>query len=192
VLVFLDSRSGSPPVGALSPVKEDGKEVLGLKASLSSLGGAWPPLGGAIPSFAEVVRSQGLVMLWIPPVERRELDLLLVVRLAAPEVVRLAMDCSVLEKEPLGKGLNLQSKGLPARLPSTQGTTGSARKPLPRLKMRTWMNLLVRMVGRVIGSLMGRSVGFGLGLKPNLRFLGFCLGRVLAKPKSKIWIEGTS
>jgi len=189
VLVFLDSRSGFPPVGALSPVKEDGKEVLGLKASLSSLGGAWPPLGGAIPSFAEVVRSQGLVMLRI---ERRELDLLLVVRLAAPEVVRLAMDCSVLEKEPLGKGLNLQSKGLPARLPSTQGTTGSARKPLPRLKMRTWMNLLVRMVGRVIGSLMGRSVGFGLGLKPNLRFLGFCLGRVLAKPKSKIWIEGTS
>jgi len=99
VLVFLDSTSRSPPVGALSPVKEDGKEVLGLKASLSSLGGAWPPLGGAIPSFTEVVRSQGPVMLWIPPVERREHDLLL--------VVRLAMDCSVLEKEPLGKGLNL-------------------------------------------------------------------------------------
>jgi len=48
----------------------------------------------------------------------------------------------------------------------------------------------VRLVGRVTGSLMGRVVGFGLGLKPNLRFLGFHLGRVLVKPKSKIWIEG--
>jgi hypothetical protein len=33
--------------------------------------------------------------------------------------VRVAMDCSVLEKEPLGKDrlLNLQSLGYPARLP---------------------------------------------------------------------------
>jgi hypothetical protein len=100
VLVFLDSTSGSPPVGALSLVKKDGKEVLGLKASL-------PSSGGAILSFEEVMRSQGPVMLRIPPVERRELDLPPVVRLAAPEKMRLAMDCAMLEKELLGKGLNL-------------------------------------------------------------------------------------
>ncbi len=101
VLVFLDSTSRSPLVGALSPVKKkDGNEVLGLKASL-------PSSGGAILSFEEVMRSQGPVMLRIPPVERRELDLPPVVRLAAPEKMRLAMDCAMLEKELLGKGLNL-------------------------------------------------------------------------------------
>jgi hypothetical protein len=49
----------------------------------------------------------------------------------------------------------------------------------------------VRLVGRVVGSLMGHSSGFGLGLRTNLKFKGFCLGRVLAKPKAKKWIEDT-
>jgi hypothetical protein len=69
----------------------------------------------------------------------------------------------VLEKEPLGKDrlLNLQSKGYLARLPSARGTPGSARKPLPHLKLQTWRNFLVSLVGWVVGSLLGRSSGFG-------------------------------
>jgi hypothetical protein len=109
----------------------------------------------------EVVRSEGPVKVRIPPAKRRELDFLPAVRLATSEEVRVAMDYSVLEKEPLGKDwlLNLQSKGHAARLPSAQGTPGSARKPLPHLKLWTWRNLLVSLVGRVIDSLSGRSSG---------------------------------
>jgi hypothetical protein len=71
VLVFLETTSGSSPVGVLSPVeKKDGKE---------GLGGACPTLGGAFPSFTEVVRSKGLVKLQILPVEWCELDFLPVV-----------------------------------------------------------------------------------------------------------------
>jgi hypothetical protein len=64
------------------------------------------------------------------------------------------MDCSMLEKEPLGKDLllNLQRKEHSARLLSAQGTPGSARKTLPHLNLRTWRNLIVRLVGRVVGS----------------------------------------
>lgn len=51
----------------------------------------------------EVVRSEGPVKLRIPPAERIELGFLSAVRLAASEEVRVAMDCSVLEKELLGK-----------------------------------------------------------------------------------------
>jgi hypothetical protein len=141
VMVFLETTTGSSAIGVLSPGdKKDGKEVLGLKVSSPSSGGAWPFLGGALPSFAEVVRSKGPVKLGIPLVEWHDLDLLPAVRLAASEEVRLAMDCYVLEKESLGKDLmlNLQSKGLPARLPSAQGTLGSARKSLPSLKLWTW------------------------------------------------------
>jgi hypothetical protein len=88
VLVFMETTSRSSSVGVLSLVeKKDGKE---------GLGGAWPSLGGALPSFAKVVRLEGLVKLRIPMVERRELDLLPAVRLASSEEVRLAMDCSVL------------------------------------------------------------------------------------------------
>jgi hypothetical protein len=194
VLVFLETSSRSSPVGVLFSVeKKDGKEVLGLKASLPSSGGFWPSLGGAFPSFAEVVRSEGFVKVQISPAERRELSFLLAVRLAASEEVRVTMDCSVLEKEPLGKDrlLNLQSKGHLARLPSARGTPGSARKPLPHLKLQTWRNFLVSLVGWVVGSLLGRSSGFGLGLRPNLRFKSFRLGLVLAKLKAKKWIEDT-
>jgi hypothetical protein len=115
------------------------------------------------------------------------------VGLASSEEVRLAMDCSVLEKEPLGKDLmlNLHSKGHPACLPPAQGTPVLARKSLPHLKLRAWRNLLVRLVGRVVESLLGRSFGFGLGLIPNLSSKGFRQGRVLAKPKSEKWIEIT-
>jgi hypothetical protein len=98
------------------------------------------------------------------------------------------MDCSVLKKEPLGKELmlNLQSKGHPAHLPSAQGTPGSARKSLPRLKLRSRRNLLVRLWVR---SLMVHSFGFSLSLKPNFSFNDLCLGQVLTKPKSKKWTE---
>jgi hypothetical protein len=152
VLVFLETSSRSSPVGVLFSVeKKDGKDVLGLKASLPSSGGFWASLGGAFPSFAEVVRSEGFVKVQISPAERRELNFLLAVRLAASEEVRVTMDCSVLEKEPLGKDrlLNLQSKGHLARLPSARGTPGSARKPLPHLKLQTWRNFLVSLVGWV-------------------------------------------
>lgn len=44
----------------LSPVeKKDGNEVLGLKVSFPSLGGAWPIVDGALTLFAELVRSRG-------------------------------------------------------------------------------------------------------------------------------------
>jgi hypothetical protein len=100
VLVFLETLSRSSPVGALFPVeKKDGKEILGLKAS----GGFWPSLVGALPSFAEVVRSEGSGKVWILSAKRCELDFLPAMRLAALEGVRVAMDCSVLEKESLGK-----------------------------------------------------------------------------------------
>jgi hypothetical protein len=109
-------------------------------------------LGGAFPSFAEVVRSKGSITLQFSPIERRELDFLLVVRLAASEEVTLALDCSVLEKTTSGKDLvlGLQSKGHLARSPSAQGVQGSTRKSLLRLNLRTWRNFLVRLVGRVI------------------------------------------
>jgi hypothetical protein len=39
----------------LSPVeKKDGNEVLGLKVSSPSSGGAWPIVDGALTSFAEL------------------------------------------------------------------------------------------------------------------------------------------
>jgi hypothetical protein len=87
VMVFLESAFGSSPVGVLSAVeKKDGKEVLGLKVSSPSSGGAWPILGGALPSFAEVVRSEHPVKLRIPLIERRDLDLLPTVKPAVSEV----------------------------------------------------------------------------------------------------------
>jgi hypothetical protein len=173
VLVFLETTSGSSPVGVLSPVEKDGKKVLGLKVSSPSSGGAWSLLGGALLSFAEVVRSEGPFKLQISQVERRDLDLLLAVRPAASEV-RLALDCSVLEKKPVGKDLllNLQGKDHHARLLSAQGAPGLVRKSLPRLNLQTWRNILVRFVGQIVGSLMGRSLAFGLGLKPIFSFKG--------------------
>jgi hypothetical protein len=109
VMVFLETTFGSSPFGVLSLVeKKDGKKVLGLKVSSPSSGGAWPFVGGALLSFAEVVRLEGPVKLRFPLVERCDLDLLLVVRLAILEEVRLALDCFVMEKEPLGKDLLLK------------------------------------------------------------------------------------
>jgi hypothetical protein len=101
VLVFLESTSGSSLVSLLSPVENDGKEILGLKASLPSSGGFSPSLGGALLSFAEVVRSEGPVKVRISPAERRELGFLPAARLA--EEMRVAMDCSVLKQEPSGE-----------------------------------------------------------------------------------------
>jgi hypothetical protein len=97
----------SSPIGVSSPVvKKDGKEILGLKVFSPSLGGAWPIVGGALPL---VVRSEGPVKLRFPLVERSDIDFLLAVRPAAPEEVRMIpLDCSVLEKEPLGKDLLLK------------------------------------------------------------------------------------
>jgi len=158
VLVFQDTSSGSPPIGVLYPVaRKDGMEGS----------------GGAFQSFAEVVRSEGPFKLQISQVERRDLDLLLAVRPAASEV-RLALDCSVLEKKPVGKDLllNLQGKDHHARLLSAQGAPGLVRKSLPRLNLQTWRNILVRFVGQIVGSLMGRSLAFGLGLKPIFSFKG--------------------
>jgi len=186
VLVFLDTSSGSSPVSVLSLVER--------KDGMEGSGGAWHSLGGAFPSFAEVVRSEGPVKMRCPPIERRELDFIPTVRLADSEEVRLALDSSELEKEPLGKDRLLilqrqQSKGRPACLCSAQGILESMRKPLPHLKLRMWGNLLVRLVVRAVDSLLGRSSGLGLGFRPNLRFKGFCMGRVLAKSKAKKWIE---
>jgi len=155
VMIFLKTTSGSSLVGVFSLVeKKDGKEVLGLKVSSPSLGGAWPFVGGALPSFAKVVMSEGPDKLRIPLVERRDFDLLATVRPTATEEVRLALDCSVLEKEPLGKDLllKLQGKEHPACSLSAQGTQGSARKILLRLNMRTCWNHLVRLMGWVLGS----------------------------------------
>jgi hypothetical protein len=186
VLVFLDTSSGSSPVGVLSSVER--------KNWMEGSGGAWHSLGDAFPSFAEVVRSEGPVKMRCPPIERRELDFIPTVRLADSEEVRLALDSSELEKEPLGKDRLLilqrqQSKGRPACLCSAQGILESMRKPLPHLKLRMWGNLLVRLVVRAVDSLLGRSSGLGLGFRPNLRFKGFCMGRVLARSKAKKWIE---
>ncbi len=46
-------------------------------------------------------------------------------------------------------------------------------------------------MGRFVGSLLGRSFASGLGLKPTFGFIGFCLGQVMTKPKSKEQIEVT-
>jgi hypothetical protein len=187
VIVFLETTSRSSPVGVLSLVEKDGKEVLGLKVSSQSSGGAWPFVGGALSSFAEMVRSKGPIKLRVPLVERRDLDLLPVVRPTASEEVRLALGCSVMKKEPQGKDLllKLQGKEHPVRFLSTQGTPRLARKTLPHLNLCTWRKLLVRMMGQVVGLLMGRSFAFVLGLKPTFSFKGFHLGRVMTKPKSK-------
>jgi hypothetical protein len=78
---------------------------------------------GALSSFAKVVKSERPVKLWIPLVERSDLDFLPAVRPAVPEEVRrIPLDCFVLEKESLGKDLllNLQGKGHPACLLSAQ------------------------------------------------------------------------
>jgi len=105
---------GSSPVGVSSPVvKKDRKEILGLKVSSPSSGGASPIVGGALPSFAEVVRSEGPVKFRFPLVERSA-DFLPTVRpTTLEEVRRISLDYSVLEKEPLGKDLplNLQGQG---------------------------------------------------------------------------------
>jgi hypothetical protein len=133
-----------------------------------------------------VVRSRGPVKLRTPLVERSDLDFLPAVRLATSEEVRrIPLDCSVLEK------LNLQGKGHPTRLLSTQGTPSSARKTWPRLNLRMW-SILVKMLGRVFGSLLGHPCAFGLGLKPTFSFKGFCLGWVWTKPKAKKRTEVTS
>jgi hypothetical protein len=52
VMVFLETTSGSSAVGVWSLVEKDGK------VSSSSSGGAWPFVGGALPSITEVVRSE--------------------------------------------------------------------------------------------------------------------------------------
>jgi hypothetical protein len=92
-----------------------------------------------------------------------------------------------MENEPLAKDLllNPQGKEHLARFLFAEGTPGLLRKILPRLNLRTWGNLLVRMMGRVVGSLLGRLFAFGLGLKPTFKFKGFRLGRVMTNPKSK-------
>jgi hypothetical protein len=166
----------------LSPVvKKDGKE-----------GGAWPLVGGALPSFAEVVRSE--VKLRTPLIERSGLDFLPAMRPAVSEEVRrIPLDCSVMEKDPLGKDLllNLQSKRHPARLLSAQGTPGSTRLlTWPRLNVWTW-NILVKVLSQVVGSFVGHPCAFGLALKPTSSVKGFRLGRVLTKPKAKKWTEVT-
>jgi hypothetical protein len=107
-MVFLETTSVSSPVGVLSAMeKKDGNEVLGLKVSSPSSGGAWPFVGGALPSFTEVVRLEASrpVKLRVPLVEMRDLDLLPGVRPTASEEVRLALDYSVMVKEPLGISL---------------------------------------------------------------------------------------
>lgn len=138
-------------------------------------------------SFAEVVRPEAChhVKLRILLVEMRDLDPLSVVRPTASEEVRLALDYSVMEKEPLGKNLlpKPQGKEHPTRFLSAQGKLGSARKILPCLNLRTWRNLLVRMMSQVVGSLLD-SFDFELGLKPTFNFKGFRLGLVMMKPKS--------
>lgn len=95
----------------------------------------------------------------------------------------MALDCSVMEKKPLVKDV----------LPNPLGKEhpGSARKILPHLNLCTWRNLLVRILGQFVGSLLGRSFASGLGLKPTFGFKGFCLRRVMTKPKSKEQTEVT-
>jgi hypothetical protein len=91
------------------------------------------------------------------------------VRPAASEEVRLALDCFVMEMEPLGKDLLLkpQVKEHSTRFLSTQGTPGLVRKILPRLNLGTWKNLLVRMMGRVVD---GSFVCFRAGSKTHFQF----------------------
>jgi hypothetical protein len=182
---------GSSPIGVSSlVVKKDGNEVLGLKVSSPSSDGAWAIVGGALPSFAELVRSKGLVKFQFPLVERRAKFLSAVRPTALKEVTMIPLDCSMLEKELQGKDLplNLQGKGRSTRLLSTQGKPSVARKTVPRLNLRTW-NFLVKLLSRVFGSLMRHSYAFRLGLKPNFSFKGLRLGRVLTKPKSKKGVE---
>jgi hypothetical protein len=126
-------------------------------------------VGGALLSFAEVVKSKGPVKLRVPLVERRELDLLPTVRPVASEEVRLTLDCSVMEKERLGKDLllKLQGKEHPTRFLSAEGALGSARKILPRLNVGTWRNLLVRMMGRIVD---WSFVCFQAGSKTHFQF----------------------
>jgi len=105
-----------------------------LGDSSKSSGGAWPIVGGALLSFTEVVRSE--VKLRIPLIERSDLEFLPAVRPEAP-VRRIPLDYSVMEKDLLGK--DLQVKGHPARLLSAQDTPGSAHLlTWPRLNLRTW------------------------------------------------------
>jgi hypothetical protein len=128
-------------------------------------------MGGALPSFTKVVRSEAYrpVKLRFPLVEMRDLDLIPAVRPTASKEVSLVPDCSVMEKEPLGKDLllKLQGKEHPARFLSAQGTPGSTRKILLRLNLRTWRNLLVRMMGRI---LVGSFVCFQARSKTHFQF----------------------
>jgi hypothetical protein len=93
----------------VSSSEEGWEGGLGLKDSSPSSDGAWPIMGGALPLFAEVLRLEGLVKLQIPLVKRSDLDFLPTMRPATlEEVRRIPLDCSMLEKEPLGKDLLLK------------------------------------------------------------------------------------
>jgi hypothetical protein len=154
VMVFLETTFGSSPDGVLSPVeKEDGKKDLGLKVSSSGCsGGAWLIVGGDLPSFAEVARLEASrsVKLWVPLVEMCELDLLPTMRPGDLEEARMALHCFVMEKKPLVKDVLLNPLG--------KEYPGSARKILPRLNLRTWRNLLVRILGSVRWVFVGSFV----------------------------------
>jgi hypothetical protein len=111
--------------------------------------------------YAELVRSEPFrhSSLWASLAEPCAIDILSVVRSVECEVLRSAVDCSMLEiplldlkgklklLRPLGK------KKLEASL-SAQGLAGFARWLNLRLNLRTWSELVVRfnlVVGWVVG-----------------------------------------
>jgi hypothetical protein len=160
------------------------------------------------PSFTEVVRSNSgldammmpivggfpslyMVVVWSEPFRHSSLwtslakpcaiDILPAVRSVECEVLRLTVDCSMLEippVDPMGKEkllCPLGKKKLEAGL-SARGSTGSARRSNARLNLRTWSELLARF-----NLVVGRVVRFSLGHKIK----GFCLGWFMPKPKFK-------
>jgi hypothetical protein len=154
------------------------------------------------PSFAGVMRSDSgpvaMVMpivggwhsrMWALLVEPCALDILLAVRSVDCEVLRSAVDCFALEiplLDPLGNVKPLRPLGKKKLVIgfSARGAVGSTRGSNFRLNLRTWSKLFVSFnlaMGRVVGKLLGWSAGSGLGLKSK----GFCLGRIMPKPKLK-------
>jgi len=104
VLAFFEAASGSHLAGVLSSTeKKIGKKL--LKDSLSGRsGGAWPIVGGVLSLFAEEEWSETIrpVKMWVPLLEMCDLDFLPAVRSEDSKDMRLALDCFVLEKFPLG------------------------------------------------------------------------------------------
>jgi hypothetical protein len=136
-----------------------------------------PIVGGFPSSYAEVVRLEPFrhSNLWASLAEPCAIDILPAVRFVECEVLRSAVDCSMLEippLDPMGKLKLLRPLGkkkLKAGL-SARGSTGSAR----RSNLRTWSELVDRfnlVVGWVVGLVWAtRSKDFiwaGSCLNPN-------------------------